>query len=317
MSCAPSLYIRYDQLKEITYLASFIGPILGGLFLRKKYAFVGLIAILCFLGTACNQITMEHKMEKWKETVATIQEMENSENDDNLGYYDRKQLRNANAKRKNEAVQALSDTLDWKTAEDITDFMDEYLINNCVEDLVSDCEILDKAVWYGTIEEHLDSLKVNAITEHAEIVSPFSTTLKGSEGFYKDHPELLKTEEYTHDGKFYNRSGQNVHYEEKTDRRVYTAYGDYAVRIDDEYYYNQGKYGWDNGVFRDELPSWEHNTKVVLLYKDNYLVSGKSMTELMNELEKATIYFLPDSGAYYKVEFLSSNTPYINKLEIS
>ena len=86
----------------------------------------------------------------------------------------------------------------------------------------------------------------------------FDKSLLGTEGYYTEHPNA-EPQAYEKEviGKFYDRDGTNVHYETKYETGVVDYYGDYAYLSVTEPYYNEGAYGWYNGTFYDELPSWK------------------------------------------------------------
>lgn len=99
-----------------------------------------------------------------------------------------------------------------------------------------------------------------------------SIDMLNSEGYYtensnaKPQPETREVE-----GEFYNQAGENLHIETKTEKQTVEYYGDFAIATQKGYSYSEGKYGWINGVFYDEVPSWKPYTSQSLWYKGNDL----------------------------------------------
>ena len=110
-----------------------------------------------------------------------------------------------------------------------------------------------------------------------------TSDMAGATGYYTENPnaEPLSFEE-THSGRFYDRDGTNGRDESKTDTGVVTYYGDYAILSVTRYVYQKGQYGWRNGIFYDELPSWECRRYCELYYKGEFIQEADSTWELLN-----------------------------------
>ena len=113
------------------------------------------------------------------------------------------------------------------------------------------------------------SLMISVINMAGIEVKPVDLTTVDTPGFYSENSSNYpKYETYEVSGKFYNKSGTNVHYETKTCVKEFIYYGDFAIQKDSGYKYNEGRYEWVNGVFYDELPSWTSYERGYLYYKD-------------------------------------------------
>lgn len=114
---------------------------------------------------------------------------------------------------------------------------------------------------------------------------------EGSAGFYADYPEMVpETTSTEKRGKFFNSSGENVHYETKTCTTTGSAHGDFATMREEGYSYDEGRYEWKNGVFYDELPSWKPYDNTFYYYKGVRLGKINLST---------TQYFVLDNAAYF------------------
>ena len=65
-----------------------------------------------------------------------------------------------------------------------------------------------------------------------------------------------------------------------------TVHGDFFVEHYNEYNYDKGAYEWRNGVFYDELPSWNYRTRDVFYYKGNLI--GE-------QIDGAEMFFVDDT----------------------
>lgn len=136
-------------------------------------------------------------------------------------------------------------------------------------------------------------------------------SMRGTEGYYTEHPdaEPLPFEE-THDGRFYDANGENGVTESKTDTGVVEHYGDYAIINITQYQYNRGQYGWENGEFKDVLPSWNKTHTSRLYYKgqevlgvdfeseEEVFASNTSVVDINGELYRISELTLDIFNAY-------------------
>lgn len=106
--------------------------------------------------------------------------------------------------------------------------------------------------------------------------------LHGSSGFYGGKKDQV-IEEETSTGEFNNANNDNAVYESsRTNIREKRYYGDWAIEYSIRYDYDPGKYGWNNGTFEDESPSWVETHNVILFYKDDIVHREKTAPELLD-----------------------------------
>jgi len=160
-------------------------------------------------------------------------------------------------------------------------FVTEYLNTHTKEDLINNLYIIQPALekYYdlNVDETKFDSLKAfNAIKDLVlSVINNAGFELKSidftnedAQGFFIENSDKFpKLQTFERSGKFYNRSGENVHYQTKTYNIEYTYYGDFAIKKDSGYDYDPGIYKWIDGVFHDELPSWYYYETYCLYYK--------------------------------------------------
>lgn len=132
----------------------------------------------------------------------------------------------------------------------------------------------------------------------------FDPNKKDSTGYYTENPNA-DPQPYSEkvDGKFYNSDGTNVSIEERTNETTIEYYGDFALATTSGYNYDEGRYGWTNGTFYDELPSWEHYTFCSLWYKGAELsvTHSKSNSITVENADKYKLFSREEDSTYYGV----------------
>ena len=132
----------------------------------------------------------------------------------------------------------------------------------------------------------------------------FDPNKKDSAGYYTENPNA-DPQPYSEkvDGKFYNSDGTNASIEERTNETTIEYYGDFALATTSGYNYDEGRYGWTNGIFYDELPSWEHYTFCSLWYKGAELsvTHSKSNSITVENADKYKIFSREEDSTYYGV----------------
>ena len=148
---------------------------------------------------------------------------------------------------------------------------------------------IDNKCEYQMINDMLTyALKTNGIDPTTTVLPP-----EGSPGFYADYPEKVPESSVSESqGKFYNSSGENVHYQTSTNTVTGSAHGDFAIRHEVGNSYDGGKYGWDNGVFYDELPSWTPYNNSTYYYKGTILGKINLSTTEYFSLGNCTYFLL-------------------------
>lgn len=117
------------------------------------------------------------------------------------------------------------------------------------------------------IRETLTSLPEYQELENVVINAKELEKLHGSEGYYSGKKDEIN-EQDTVKGEFNDSKNDNAVYESsRTNRTEKKYYGDWEVEYSVKYTYNPGKYGWNNGVFEDEKPSWEEKSNTKVYYK--------------------------------------------------
>lgn len=142
--------------------------------------------------------------------------------------------------------------------------------------------------WHVIHETDCRCQKLTILLNHAFAINNIeikgvTSDMAGTTGYYTENPnaEPIAFEE-THSGRFYDKDGTNGRYESKTDTGVVTYYGDYAILSITRYAYQEGQYGWKNGIFYDELPFWETIRICKLYYKGKFIQEADSAWELLN-----------------------------------
>jgi len=257
----------------------------------KKGLLLMLTAVLCFCLVACGG--KQTPAEVFDEVVNKIQEVEN------IGSI-RKEL-----KEKEKISEALKELglYDSETVCQIDKaFIEEYLQTHTAEEFFTNIDLiytyLDQLSWH--LDEESIFKKVKTITTTAVEVAaiPLITIERsqaGTPGFYTEHtekyPPLTTWEE---SGRFYDHSGQNGHTQTKTCSIEYTYYGDFAIRHQQGYSYQKGRYEWVNGRFYDELPSWKSYNDYSFYYKGWWVLDSEegSEAQIWNEINKLKIFEL-------------------------
>ena len=117
------------------------------------------------------------------------------------------------------------------------------------------------------IRDALTSLPEYQQLEQVVINSSELEKLHGSDGYYAGKKDEINEQE-TVKGEFNDAKNDNAVYESsRTNKTEKKYYGDWEVDYSVKYTYNPGRYGWNNGVFEDEKPSWEEKSNTKLYYK--------------------------------------------------
>lgn len=165
-------------------------------------------------------------------------------------------------------------------------FMELYLESHTKDELFNNLfkiyEYIDER--YGEISSSYKTLyiKLDNIIETATKIcdipmQQIDFSKRGAEGFYSQHTEsypLSRT--WTVEGKFYNETGENEHYETRSCKATFSYYGDFAVENESGYKYIPDKYGWYYGHFFNELPHWEEYNEFYLGYKGKVILNSES-----------------------------------------
>ncbi|MBE6967946.1 MAG: hypothetical protein E7444_05875 [Ruminococcaceae bacterium] len=175
---------------------------------------------------------------------------------------------------------------------------------------------IDEAYWHKDYEHEcacqvLTTLLNLALKYNKIEMNDINAETKNSEGYYTEHPDAEPQPfQVSHDGKFYNSSGENVHTQTRTDRGIVEYYGDYAILSATRYNYDEGRYEWSGGKFYDELPSWTTETYFELYYKGTRYKKGYTKEGILygNAVDVVDIYgnhYLILSGYANRHEFLN------------
>jgi hypothetical protein len=168
------------------------------------------------------------------------------------------------------------------------EFLEEYLKTHTQEELFESLDVVCDAIFDDTYDESARSMYLSKLRrivytaiDVAEIeIMNVDLSLKGAEGYYTEHTDDYPLrEERDKTGHFYNSSGENSSYDTKTCVTEYTYYGDFAIMHDYGYSYDEGEYGWVNGEFRDELPSWDRYDDYFLEYKGFHIDKQSHISE--------------------------------------
>lgn len=197
-------------------------------------------------------------------------------------------------------------------------FIEEYLETHSVEEFFDNLYDVDQYMREYNFTYNYRYDKVKHIIATALEVADLQTVSvdisnDGALGFYTEHAEdypRISTKEV--EGKFYNSSGGNVHYQTRTCRNEYTYFGDFAVMHSTGYSYDKGEYGWINGKFYDELPSWRKYDNYYLEYKGDTINNKPFSTEFWTAVKNvrclvvgSTTYIIFDSPeAFYGESWL-------------
>ena len=167
---------------------------------------------------------------------------------------------------------------------DLLDHFNVYLVNSEVfGDYDKDAYTSE---YVGEVKSRNEKIR-SAITNLSEYkaleTGVFDTkameSLHGSKGYYGGKKDEIKEGE-KQTGEFNNAQNDNAVYKSsRTDKTEKKYYGDWAVEYSVKYNYNQGKYGWNNGVFEDESPTWEETSNLIVYYKDSIVIREDNTTE--------------------------------------
>ena len=140
-------------------------------------------------------------------------------------------------------------------------------------------------------------------------VIKFDVSMENQDGFYKEYPEA-DPQPFSNivTGKFYNRDGTNVRYEERTETGTVWHYGDFAILHKYLPHYSEGRYGWINGVFYDELPHWSVYQIYELYYKGTKILDEDTFEAIV----AADVRIMEVDGKLYRVSEKSVDALYHN-----
>ena len=132
--------------------------------------------------------------------------------------------------------------------------------------------------------------------EYAGIeLSPFVIPEEGSDGYYTEHPkEVPAPETWEVSGSFYNSSGENETTQTRTCSSTVTVHGDVVIVHYRVYRYSSGAYGWRNGVFYDELPSWQYDSYDDIYFRGQYLSQNPDNAEVFHVGDTYYLLYYPD-----------------------
>ena len=175
---------------------------------------------------------------------------------------------------------------------DLIDHFDDYL--NCSEDS-STYNPNDYTSAYITeinnrdkqIHETLYSLPAYKDLDTVVFDGKEIQAQHGADGYYagqKDTEESRKVK-----GEFNDAKNDNEVYEESASQNEDTSYyGDWMVRHAHGSRYDEGKYGWNNGVFEDEAASWDSFSTFEIYYRGEEWarISAESLEDIYLEFKK-------------------------------
>jgi hypothetical protein len=139
-----------------------------------------------------------------------------------------------------------------------------------IDEMDCQCQRLTELL---TLAFQINNIEINGI----------NSSMAGQSGYYTENPDAEPHAfEEPHSGSFYDRDGTNGRWETKTDTGTVTYYGDYAILSVVRYQYYQGRYGWQNGIFYDELPSWKTIQFAKLYYKGEFIQEADNAWEFLN-----------------------------------
>lgn len=140
---------------------------------------------------------------------------------------------------------------------------------------------------------------------------PNNLDLNNAEGFYSQNANINaepQAEVYEETGKFYSSTGENVHYETKTNEKIVEYHGDFAISRLKEWSYNEGKYEWIAGEFKDELPHWTYHELYSLYYKGECICTEESRTALLSTIKQIQLVkFKNDIYKFSPSDFLEEH----------
>ena len=188
------------------------------------------------------------------------------------------------------------------------EFIEEYLKTHSAEEFFDNLNVVYEYMCgrYGNVDEDHSFYKMKKIittaTEVANIeLKSIDFSTEGAAGFYTENAEEYPPiETWEEEGRFYSSSGEGGHYQTRTCQCEYTYYGDFAVRHGTGYHYDKGRYEWQNGIFYDELPSWNAYDHYCLEYKGRTIVYGDDFaTDKFWSDAKSIKYFIVGDKTYF------------------
>lgn len=139
----------------------------------------------------------------------------------------------------------------------------------------------------------LNDMLIYALEANGIELMTVSLPPEGSAGFYADYPEEVpESKVFEKSGKFNSGSGADIYTDTKTCTTVGTAHGDFATMREEGYSYDEGEYGWRNGVFYDTRPSWKYYDNTFYYYKGVRLGKINLSTTQYFVLDDATYFLL-------------------------
>lgn len=193
-------------------------------------------------------------------------------------------------------------------------FITEYLKTHTKETLINNLYIISDEiynVYYDEFEifNKIKPVVLLTLNMTGMEIKKIDPTKSDTEGYYTKNSERFpKHQTFEREGKFYNSTGENVSYDTRTCTIEYTYYGDFAIRHSQGYSYDSGRYEWVNGVFYDELPSWEPY--------DDYDLECRGYSVLLdNTSNKESFFYNINTLTYITVDdctYLIYNNAYQN-----
>ena len=175
---------------------------------------------------------------------------------------------------------------------DLIDHCDDYL--NCAEDTsnynpndYTEAYIAEVNNRDKQIHETLYSLPAFKDLDTIVFDGKEIQSKHGADGYYGGQKDTDESREVK--GEFNDTQKDNEIYEESASQEEETSYyGDWMVRHENGSRYNEGKYGWNNGVFEDELAHWDsYNTYEIYYRGEEWAnVSASSLEDIHIEFKK-------------------------------
>lgn len=271
----------------------------------KKVIAILSTAIVVLNGfTACSP---PDKMESFAQAVELIQDY-NSTQGTNDATDRQKQNKIDNTLKQLGLVESAED--DTNASGIDQDFISEYLQTNSIEDFLANYYLIQQYCihnWYHSFSgicfcEQLSSSVNNLAAVCEEQIITFDSNNMNGPGYYTEHPDAEPQPETSEvAGTFYNRSGTDRHTETKTNETTVEYYGDFAIVKEKVYFYDEGRYEWSNGVFYDELPSWDLN------YYSSLWFRGFEIYDGIDDLDNLKIIESVPNAIYWTI---AETTPY-------
>ena len=212
-----------------------------------------------------------------------------------------------------------------------TEFVREYLKTHSTKETLE--KLFDLQRYMNSVKHYMhDTLSldcfcknysrlVNAIVAESEEIQIVNFDRNQTIGYYSENINAEPQEGYinTISGSFYNRSGQNEITENRNTTQTVEYFGDFAIATKKGFIYHEGRYAWVDGVFYDELPSWESYTEHSIWYKGKIIGNGLSVWHDMDsdfvdysfaicqgEIEKKQYYLVKDvvhKGEHNEIDY--------------